>query len=214
MGSVNSACAEAAAAIRTRARPLNLEPTKPGKSASKVGVIIWKDDYIEFKKKERMWAQTNPWIFNMVLGQCTQEMKAKLEGREGWPTILEEQDGVALLKAIHRLCNQQDSWSTGLMEIVTLEKSLALNVQGKRSTFDYLRAFRANADTINLAGGYAGESIATTKLVAKEQDFNYELADPMKQSIISKEAAKRYLAALAFTGLNSKRHNQLKANVK
>ena len=98
--------AEAAAAIRTRARPLNLEPTKPGKSASKVGVIIWKDDYIEFKKKERMWAQTNPWIFNMVLGQCTQEIKAKLEGREGWPTILKEQDGAAQLKAIHWLCNQ------------------------------------------------------------------------------------------------------------
>ena len=74
----------------------------------------------------------------MVLGQCTQEMKSKLEGREGWPTILKEQDVVTLLKAIHHLCNQQDGGATGLMEIVTLERSLALNVQGKRSEVDYL----------------------------------------------------------------------------
>ena len=59
-------------------------------------------------------------------------MKPKLEGRKGWLTILEEQDGVALLKAIHRLCNQQDGGATGLMEIVTLERSMSLNVQGKK----------------------------------------------------------------------------------
>ena len=104
----------------------------------------------------------------MVLGQCTQEMKAKLESREGWPTILEDQDGVGLLKVIHRLCNQQDGGATGLMEIVTLERSLALNVQGRWSEVDYLRAFKANTDAINLAGGYAGGSIAVAKLVAKE----------------------------------------------
>ena len=160
--------AGAAVAIRTRSTPPNLKPTKPEAGASEVNAIIWKDDYIEYKKKERVWAQTNPRIFNMVLGQCTQEMKAKLKGRKGWPTILKEQDEVALLKAIHRLCNQQDVRATGLMEIVTLERSLALNVQGKRSEVDYLRAFKANADAINLAGRYAVRSIAAAKLVAKE----------------------------------------------
>ena len=92
-------------------------------------------------------------------------MKAKLEGREGWPTILEEQDGIALLKAIHRLCNQQDDGATGLMERVTLKQSLMLNVQGGHSEVDYLHAFKANTDVINLAGGYAGGSIAAAKLV-------------------------------------------------
>ena len=148
--------AGAAAAIRNQSAPTNIEPKKPGEKATEVDVIIWKDDYTKYKKKERAWSHTNPRTFNMVLGQCTQETKAKLEGREGWPTILEEQDGVALLRAIHRLCNQQDGGATGLMEIVTLERSLALNVQGGRSEVDYLRAFRANTDVINLAGGYAG----------------------------------------------------------
>merc|ERR1712194_333183 len=132
----------------------------------------------------------------MVLGQCTQEMKYKLEGHEGWPTILEEQDEV------------------GLIEIVTLERSLALNVQGRRSEVDYLQAFKANADAINLAGGHAGGSIAAAKLVAKEQGLDYDAADQVKQATIMEGAAKRYLAALAFTGLNSDRHKQLKADVR
>ena len=72
----------------------------------------------------------------MVLGQCTQEMKSKLEGRKEWPKILEDQDGVALLKAVNHLFNQQNDRATRLMEIVTLERSLTLNVQGKRSEVD------------------------------------------------------------------------------
>ena len=56
--------------------------------------------------------------------------------------------------------------------------------------------------------------MAAAKLVAKEQDLNYEMTEPLKQAKIMEEAAKRYLAALAFTRLNSKRHTQLKADVK
>ena len=126
----------------------------------------------------------------MVLVQCTQEMKSKLEGRNGWPTILENQDGVALLKAIQRLCKQQDSGVTGLMKIVTLERSLALNVQGKRSKVDYLQAFKANTAVIKLAGGYAGSSITAAKLVAKEQGLNYKAAKAVKQAVIMEEAVK------------------------
>ena len=63
--------------------PPNPEPKKSESGAIKVNVIIWKDNYLDFKRKERIWAQTNPRIFNMVLGQCTQEMKSKLKGRKG-----------------------------------------------------------------------------------------------------------------------------------
>ena len=111
--------AGAAAAIRTSSAPSNAEPTTPIKgTSSNIDVVIWKEEYTEYKRKERIWAQTNPRIFNMILGQCTQEIKVKLEGRDGWPVILEAQDGVGLLKALHRLCNQQDGGSTRLMEIV------------------------------------------------------------------------------------------------
>ena len=65
----------------------------------------------------------------------------------------------------------------GLMEIVTLERSLALNVQGKRSKINYLQAYKVNAEAINLVGRYAGGSIAAAKLVAKEQELNYEMVN-------------------------------------
>ena len=106
----------------------------------------------------------------MVLGQCTQKMKFSLKGRKGWPKILKEQDGVGLLTAVHCLCNQENGGTIGLMEmqtVVTLKRSRVLNVQGRRSKVEYLWAFKANADTINLADGYAGRRIAAAKLVAK-----------------------------------------------
>ena len=45
--------AGAAAAIRNRSAPTNIEPKKPTDKASKIDVIIWKDEYKEYKKKER-----------------------------------------------------------------------------------------------------------------------------------------------------------------
>ena len=76
-----------------------------------------------------------------------------------------------------------------------------------------MRALKANADAINLAGGYAGGSIAAAKLVTEEQDLSYKSTPVMKQESIMQDAAKRYLVALTFTGLNSKRHRSLKADI-
>ena len=80
----------AAAVIQTRIEPTNPEQKKPESGASKVSIIIWKADYTDFKQKERIWAQTNPRISNIVLGQCTQEIELKLKGRDGWPMILRD----------------------------------------------------------------------------------------------------------------------------
>ena len=44
--------------------------------------------------------------------------------------------------------------------------------------------------------------------------LNYKVADGVKQAVIMEEASKRYLMALAFTGLNSKKHKKLKLDAK
>ena len=77
------------------------------------------------------------------------------------------------------------------MENITLERSLVLNVQEKRSKVDYLWAFKDNAESINLAGGYAGSSIAVAKLVAKEQGLNCNVIESVKQETMMQKAATR-----------------------
>jgi hypothetical protein len=69
-----------AAAIRTRPAPVNVKLKTPKAGSSKADVIITKEEYTNFKCKERIWARTNPTISNMALGQCTQEIKSRLEG--------------------------------------------------------------------------------------------------------------------------------------
>ena len=46
--------AGAAAAIRNRSAPTNIEPKKPTDKTSEINVIIWKDEYTKYKKKERV----------------------------------------------------------------------------------------------------------------------------------------------------------------
>jgi hypothetical protein len=53
-------------------------------------------------------------------------MKAKVEGQDCCPSVLEAQDVVSLLNATHHLCNHQNVCSMGIMELLTLERILAL----------------------------------------------------------------------------------------
>ena len=50
---------------------------------------------------------------------------------------------------------------------------------------------QANVDAINLAGGYAGSSIAVAKLVAKEQGLNCNVIESVKQETMMQKAATR-----------------------
>lgn len=58
---------------------------------------------------------------------------------------------------------------TDLMEIVTLERSLALKIQSRHSELKYMRLFKAMAVVINMTSGYVGGSIVAAKLVANEK---------------------------------------------
>ena len=53
----------ATAAIRTQSVPENIKPAKFAKGTNKVDVMIWKEDFMDYRRKERIWAQTNPRIF-------------------------------------------------------------------------------------------------------------------------------------------------------
>ena len=61
--------------------PENGNPTEKKLWEKRVNIALKKEQQLEDNIEN---------LFSVVLGQCTPTMKAKLEGREGWPTILEE----------------------------------------------------------------------------------------------------------------------------
>ena len=84
----------------------------------------------------------------------------------------------------------------------------------RHSKLEYLRAFKATSEAIKIAGGYAGRSIATAQLVAKEKRLEYNTLESVKQAVITEEASTRYLVALVLTGINSEQHKTLKLDLK
>ena len=73
---------------------------------------------------------------------------------------------------------------------MTLKRSLALSVQGRRSKLEYTRVFKATAKSINMTGRYAGRSIVAAKLVAKENSLEYKTLGGVKQSAIMEETSR------------------------
>jgi hypothetical protein len=61
---------------------------------------IWEEKVKKYVERESCLAENVKMLFAIVIGQCTEIMIAKLEAISDYSTIVEEGDGVALLKAI------------------------------------------------------------------------------------------------------------------
>ena len=107
-----------------------------------------------------------------------------------------------------------------MLEIVAQDRALFLCTQKQgQSEVEYLRALQSTVDAFNEAGGMAGITPRSIKLVCSEQKLVYDsipndLDGRKKKQEIHKEAGERYVAAVGFSGLDNRRHSGFKLDVK
>lgn len=161
-----------------------------------------------------------PRLFNLIYAHCTPDFRALLQGRAGWQDTLDRQDGVELVRLIHALHHLQDESKPGMWEIVQQDRALFICTKKQNQTdANFVRAFQSTVDTINEAGGAAGVTPCSLELVCTEQNLVWtSIPDnnegKEKKLEIQKEESSRYLACAAFTGLDGRRHGEVKMNVK
>ena len=108
----------AVTAIRKWQEPLGVEPDEPTGIDAAPGtakMIKWKVKWEEYSKKSKKWEEeVNPRLFNLLFAHCTTELRALLQGRDGWEDMLDDQDGVALVKLLHAIHHLQDESKPGM----------------------------------------------------------------------------------------------------
>ena len=154
-----------------------------------------------------------------------EDMRVQLEARTEWSDTLADQNGVELLRSLFALHHQQDDTRPGMMEVTNQDRHLYLCTQKEhQNNTEYIKAFQNAIDAINDSGGMPGATIRGLNLVCQEQSIDYaalpaeiEVNGTMvpnpKKTALSNEAQERYRAALAASGLSSKRHGWLNMNI-
>ena len=184
-------------------------------------MIKWKVLWEEYNKSKKKWTEeVSPRLFNLIFVHCTQDFRAVLQGRTEWPAILDDQDGVALVKLLHALHHQQDEPKPEMWEIVQQDQAFLLCTQKQnQSDVEFGRALQGTADAINEAGGNAGLTPRSLKLVCREQQIDWDAipdtaAGRAKQIELQTEASRRYIACACLTALDGRRHAAVKRHIK
>jgi hypothetical protein len=102
--------ADAKKAITTLLVPVFVEPTDPADKATRTQIRVWEKTVDEFVKQQTHLEQNVKTICSLVLGQCTDAMRAKLKFQSRYRTIEDESNGIELLKMIRTImfnCQRQ-----------------------------------------------------------------------------------------------------------
>jgi hypothetical protein len=80
-----------------------VEPTDPADKATRTQIRVWEKTVDEFVRQQTHLEQNVKTICSLVLEQCTDAMRARLESQSGYRTIEDESKGIELLKMIRTI---------------------------------------------------------------------------------------------------------------
>jgi hypothetical protein len=87
-------------AIQEMALPILRKPVDPPDQASKTDSAIWSNEVSTYVKRRAGMEEGLEKVFPLILGQCTDSMRSKLEGFDTYATISGSFDTIKLLKLI------------------------------------------------------------------------------------------------------------------
>jgi hypothetical protein len=95
---------EASRAIKKAEAPAYEEPEEPtGDAATRRGLLWFDKEWDQWWKNEKTWKENSGKIFEKLSSHCAPTMKTKLCRMEGWTDIEESQDGIKMVKLLHRV---------------------------------------------------------------------------------------------------------------
>ena len=118
---------EASRAIRKAEVPEYKEPDEPtGEAVTRKATLRFEAEWKEWWERKKTWKENSGKIFEKLSSHCAPTMKTKLRGMEGWTDIEETQDGVAMVKLLHRVYFDTDGSKQSMREMVLTDKKLYL----------------------------------------------------------------------------------------
>ena len=101
----------------------------------------------QWMKKEETWKENLGKIFEKLSSHCDPSMKTKFRRMERWTNIKESQDGIKMVKLLHRVYFDTDGFKQSMRELVLAEKKVFLCFQKKEWSLNkYTREFIAREE--------------------------------------------------------------------
>jgi hypothetical protein len=191
--------------------PIN-NPTTPGANATLEEIEIWKLMFKSQHVKRETRDELKKQAYAVVLGQCSQAIRDRLEASNTWEAINTSSDVISLLELI-RSC--LFSGATTRHEVHALQDAednfLGLKQTTNMSNADYLDKFKTYLQIYEYLGGEVGGSEANIARYIDATDPDNPTADEM--SLATATAKSEYLAVRFLRRSDQRRYGVLMAEV-
>ena len=195
--------------VKNLEMPVLVMPTDPVANATETEKRIWEKKCDSYAKREEALEQNIQRLHALVMGQCTDNMRAALLGVPDIEDINEKLDGLRLLKAIK-----------GIVYVFHTQKYLPHAVhesvrrfyclqQGKTITpAAYQQQFINIVDVIETTGGSIGNHLELLKSVANEEGIDVDKATPTELQRLRAASKERYLAVAFILSADRSRYGR------
>ena len=132
-------------------------PENPPDEAGAVRLELWKLARRRYELALENRRKVNGRAYALVLGQCSQAVRNRLEAHADWNTINGGSDVIELLRLIQTCMTQRQTRKHPIHNIVDNEKTILNFKQGRgMSDNDYYQRFQDAVDVAERAGGAVG----------------------------------------------------------
>jgi hypothetical protein len=147
-------------------------PKKPDTTTTpmdEVDTMIFKKEVDEYVKRREKYSENCRTLFSLMLGQCSDYLKAKLSSLPIYSDIKESFDVLCLIKAIKQITYKLEESTYHLIALYDAKMRLSSLRQGKDVTNDkFLETFQTHVSVIEQFGG---EISRDTTILIKELEI-------------------------------------------
>ena len=104
------------------------KPKDVASTASMTDKDIWKQEISAYIKKKTAADEHVRSLFSLVLGQCTDAMKAKLEALPDWDDMQSKMNGLALIKEVKKIASSRPTSRAAKRRCTTSIKRCAASI--------------------------------------------------------------------------------------
>jgi Reverse transcriptase (RNA-dependent DNA polymerase)/Zinc knuckle len=190
--------ADISIAVENLELPTLVEPADLPQGANETKKRMWEKRVDGFIKRETMLEENVKTLYSLVWGQCTENLRAKIESVKEYDRMSKARDGIMLLKTIKSIAFNFQAHKHPLQSLYECRQRFERCRQGKLTVAQYFEKFINLVEQIEHCGGNIGQDFTHLDAVA---NFDYQkefkdLDDQERKSVLVK--SKDAYLAVAF----------------
>ena len=153
-------------------------------------------------------------IYSVVWGQCTDALRARLEGTKGYKEVYDDQDGIELLLMIKGIVYNFQSQKYLPQAIHEAKRRFYMLQQGRHTTtIQYLEQFQNTLDVLKHCGGTIGDDPGLGKFIIEGKGMDPLSATDAEMANAQAIGQESYIAMAFIMGSDRVRFGKLLENM-